>query len=35
LFGKGRSRAKSVMVMQEHTEQRGHDEFILVQASGE
>jgi hypothetical protein len=30
-----RSRAKNTKVMQEHTEQWGHDEFILVQASRE
>jgi hypothetical protein len=35
LFGRERSRAKNSKVMQEHTEHKGHNKFILVQASGE
>jgi hypothetical protein len=35
LFGGERSRAKSTIVMQWHTEHKGHDEFILVRVSEE
>jgi hypothetical protein len=35
LCGGERSRAKNSKVMQEHTEHKGHNEFILVQVSGE
>jgi hypothetical protein len=35
LFGKERSRAKNSKVMQEYTEHKGHNEFILVQDSRE
>jgi hypothetical protein len=33
--GRGRSRAKNVMVLQWHMEQEGHAEFISVEASEE
>jgi hypothetical protein len=35
LFGGVESRAKNSNVAHEHTEHREHDEFILVQVSGE
>jgi hypothetical protein len=35
LFGEGESKAKNSKVAHDNTEQREHDEFILVQASGE
>jgi hypothetical protein len=35
LFGGEESKAKNSKVTQEYTEHREHDEFILVQASGE
>jgi hypothetical protein len=35
LFGRVESRAKNSKVADEHTNHREHDEFILVQASGE
>jgi hypothetical protein len=34
LFGGG-PRAKNSMVVRWHTKHKGHDEFILVQTSGE
>jgi hypothetical protein len=35
LFGGVKSRAKNSKVVQEHTEHKGHNEFILVRASEE
>jgi hypothetical protein len=35
LFSEVESKAKDSKVANEHTEHREHDEFILVQASGE
>jgi hypothetical protein len=35
LFGREESKAKNSKVTHEHAEHREHDEFILLQASGE
>jgi hypothetical protein len=35
LFGRVESKAKNSKVEHEHTKHREHNEFILVQASGE